>query len=427
MKTLDALKVVFLASVLIVSSCKKDKDEAQPSDYPFAQETVSQGKANLEDAGQSLITEMKAMQNVEAGDALEAFADFSSTSSPFGTSLKSAPVFRTMGTASTIVSGNNDFSALMKSIKADITEDTTFTQIYNKYKATYTWNLTTKTWVKTASADFKFIFPSKKDGSTNDATLTITYTGKTGLSLFNNYSGDLPETFNASIVVASKKVFEINFSASYNSDSYPTSVSYFIALYPFKYEISWSYSTSNITVRYQLTNGSKNIFDCYGSTNGNFSKQNMDNSESYDVINDANAYYQVFNIKLAGYVNYKGLFEAEQKAYENGEGIEVDKAYINDMNNYIKLDLVYADSKQKIASAEIYPAPYTEEYYDWSNQEYVTEEGVEPEVRFIFADNSKGDMESYFKTGFSALVNDLNSFIIELNNDYDLTMGQVDY
>lgn len=427
MKTLGTLKVLFLAAVLIVSSCKKDKDEAQPSDYPFAQENVSEGKAKLEDAGQSFIAEMKTMKNVEAGNVLESFTDCSSTNDPFETALKSTPVFRTMGAASSVVSGKNDFSVLMKSIKADVTEDSSFAQIFSKYKATYTWSSTNNVWVKTASSDFKFIFPSKKGVATNDASLTITYTGKNGLNLVKGYNGDLPENFNASIVVNSKKVFEISFTASYNSDSYPTSVSYFVALYPYKYEISWNYSNSSVSARYQLTNGTTNIFDCYGSTNGNFSKDQINKADSYEIINDANAYYQLFNIKLAGSVNFKGLYDAEQKAYENGESIEIDKAYIKDMNNYIKLNLVYADSKQKIASAEIYPLTYTDEYYDWYNEELVSEEGVKPEVRFIFADNSKADMESYFNTGFSGLVNDLNSFIIELNNDYDLEFGPVEY
>ena len=416
---------------LAVFSCKKDKEnEKDPSEYPFAKETVDEGKTKMEDAGQQLIVEMKAMEKADAGGALQAFADFYSTNDPFGSSTtKSIPVFRTISAVSAFSTSQNNLSYLSKLMKSDVAEDTSLLQFFNKYKGVYTWNLTTSVWVKTVSTEFKFIFPSIKGGTTNDASLVITYTGITALLPLGEYKGDLPTAFNASIIVKEKKVFEIDFKASYNTEGFPTSVNYFIALYPFKYEISWAYSSSSIELRYHLTNDSKNILDCFGGISGNFSKDNITTDSDPDkVFFSGNAYFQVFNIKLAGNIDFKNLYLAQKKIYVNGVNeFKADTAFVKEINNYVALNLVYADSKQKIASAEAYPIKKTRNYTYWVNNQPVTKEELSSDIsmKFIFGDNSKSDMETYFNKGFTELINDLNTFIVELNNDYDLGIKNV--
>lgn len=431
MKTISYF-LVATAICLSVFSCKKDK-EKDPSEYSFAKETVDKGKTNLEDAGQKLITEMKGLENAEAGNVLQSLENCNSISDVLGSSAsKTTPVFRTITAASTVTKGQNSLSYLSKLMKADVTADpNTFQEVYDKYKGIYTWDSSKEVWGKTVSAEFKFIFPSKKGGTTNDATLVITYTGKTGLTPLDNYKGDLPATFNASIIVNTKKVFEIDFKASYNGDGLPTSVNYFIALYPYKYEIIWNYSSSNIELRYHLTNGTTNILDCFGGIGGNFALNNVTSATNPEqVFTNGNAYFQVFNIKLAGNIDFKSLAAAETKINESGvNDFKADTAYAAEINKYIALNLVYADSKQKIASVEAYPIKNTYTYTAWENGKYVVKEKSESDIsiRLIFGDSTKGDLESYFSKGFSDLVNDLNTFIVELNTDYDLGIDPVEY
>jgi hypothetical protein len=412
MKTLKSLSLLFVIC-LVVFSCGKDDNETDPSNYPFAKETVDEGKSNIEDAGQQMITEMQAMQDVEAGNVLESFINCNTTDYPFDSYLENSVIFSTISASSAVIEGKNNFSSLLKSMKSDVEKDTAISQIYNKFKATYTWNFTNQVWVKSASSEFKFIFPSTKGGTTNNATMVITYTGKTGLTPIEGYNSDLPATFNTSIKVNSETVFEIDLKASYNSDGLPTSVNYFVAMYPYKYEITWSYSNSSVSLRNHFTNDSKTVIDCYQKMNGNFSMYQIESedTESDDIFSNGNAYFQVFNIKLAGSIDYKNLNVVLNNIEEEEGDFQTDTAYVSEMNKYVKLDLVYADTKQKIASAEIYPSVKTREYYDWNTDDYVTEKYASAEIRFIFADGSKGDLETYFSTGFSDFINDLNEFM----------------
>lgn len=430
MKTLRSVLLIAAMCVLIFS-CKKDEDKDNPADYSFSKEGVDADKSKVEDAGQQLVAEMKAMENLETTNVLEAFVDCNESDDPFGTTVtKSAPVFRTINAASSVTSGENPISYLSQMMKADVTEEpNSFQEVYDEYKGIYTWSVTNKVWTKTTSAEFKFIFPSKKGGTTNDASLVITYTGKTGLQPLENYEGDLPAAFNATIKVKDAKVFEVDFAASYNSDGLPTSVKYFVALYPFKYEISWTYSASSLSLRYHLTNNSKTIIDCYGNVGGNFSKSNLVNEDTEldDVFTNGNAYFQVFNVKLAGDVDFKSLYNAHQKIYTGIIGFKTDSAFAQEINKYLNLDLVLADSKQKIASTEAYPNRYTRNVYDWNLGKYVTKEYSEISMKFIFANGSKDDWDAYFSKGFEDLVNDMNSFIVELNNNYGLGLDEMDY
>lgn len=434
MKAIKGLLLIGLVSLGVIS-CKKD-EEKNPSDYAFSKETVSANKTKLEDAGQQMITEMKGMENAEAGPVLESFDEFTSTNDPFGSSLtKSAPVFRTLSAASSFTSAKNSFSYLTQIMKADALEDpSTLQEVYDQHKGVYTWNSTSQVWDKTTSSELKFLFPSTKEGKSNDASMVITYTGKTGTTILSNYNGDLPATFNTSVSVGSKKVAEVDLKASYNNDGIPTSVNYYIALFPYKYEVTWTYSSSSLSLRYHLTNDNKNIMDCFGKLNGNFSSDNIKNvnndrdSDPTDLVSNGNSYFQVFNIKLAGDIDYKGLSAAEQKIEsQNLDELASYTALAAEINKYMNLDLVFADSKQKIASVQAYPVMKTEEYYDWYGNKH-TNEKAEIEMKLIFSENeSPTSLETYFNTGFQDFINDLNSFIVELNNDYELGIDPVEY
>jgi hypothetical protein len=398
MKTLKNL--LFVAAIcLAIVSCKKS-DDTKPSDYPFADETVDQGKANLSAAGQEVINQIAALDTVDAMAVIQSLVGCYSNDNPFATSVSSIPVFRTLATASSLSADKNSMSYLTKSMQTDVSNDSTITQVYKRYMGIYTWNISTKKWVKTtSSSNFKFIFPSKVDGTTNDATLSFTYTGKNGFSYEDNYNGDIPTAFNISIEVNKAKVFEMDFKASYNSDWLPTSVNYFIALTPFKYELSYNYSTSDITTRMKFTNASTTISDFYFTTSGNYGMDNINSAENVnDVIYNGSAYLQIFNIKLAGEldVNKAMAINDSLELFTSAELLNNADRIAKKMNDCVKLDLVYADSKEKIASLEFYPQ------IDEDNK-------VDFNYRFIFSDGSKSDLKTYLITGFgkfSDLVNE---------------------
>jgi hypothetical protein len=106
---------------------------------------------------------------------------------------------------------------------------------------------------------------------------------------------------------------------------------------------------------------------------------------------------------------------------------KADTALVKEINKYVALDLVYADTKQKIASAEAFPTKSTYTEYNYELGKDVTKAESEIDMKFVFANGSKDDVEAYFGKGFEQLVNDLNTFIVELNNNYELGLDAVDY
>jgi hypothetical protein len=400
MKTLKNL--LFAASVcLAIVSCSKTEDETNPSEFPFAEESVDQGKTNISAAGQEVLYHLAALDTVDAMVVIQSLENCLSKNNPFSTAVSNVPVFSTISAVANIGADKNSFSYLTKAMQTDIVKDTTLSQLYKKYIGIYTWNATTSKWVKTASStNFQFIFPSKKGNKTNGSTLSFTYTGKSGFS-YNNYNGDLPTAFNISIETNKAKVFEMDFKASYNSDFLPTSVNYFVSLTPFKFDLSYDYSSSNISTRAKFSNASKTIIEFYFTTSGQYGMDDIDKADKvYDVVNNASAYFQVLNIKLAGDLNVDKAVKIND-SINHFTSLQLKNnanRLAKELNDCVNLNLVYADSKEKIASLEI----YSEINQDNSNVEF--------KYRFIFSDGSKGDLEDYFGTGFRDLMESASKF-----------------
>jgi hypothetical protein len=425
-KNLKYLVAIVLFCTVIFSCKKKDSSNNDPTTFPYTNETVVQGKANLQTAGQQVVTEMATLEKSDGINAISSFNSFASTSAP----LKSASILAPLRGTNQLT--NDQSFALLKAGLAE-SADTTLQQEFNRYLGIYTWNKTTQLWVKTASTDkIEFDFPSTKTGTTNNAKIVVTYAGIPGISIIANYHGDMPSKFNITLTVNDSKVAEYDLTASYNSDGTPASIVYFIALYPFKFEVSLTYNTTSASLKYSFTDNSKIIVECYAGVNGKLDKTTIQNAQTSgakpeDIVNNANAYFQVLNIKLAGQVDYKTLAADLKTINANTKYTiaQADTARAAAYNKSMLLVLVYADSKQKIAQAEAYPTTRTYTYYVGN----VAHTGLESSVdmRFIFADKSKGDLKTYFSTGFQNLVNDMNALITSINTDFGGNMQPIQY
>ncbi len=201
-----------------------------------------------------------------------------------------------------------------------------------------------------------------------------------------------------------------------------------MALYPFKFETTVNNNTSAASLEYLFTDNTTTIFDFYAGVNGNLNQSVIDTSSNPDgIINNANAYFQVFNIKLAATIDYKGLSNKVNEIYSNTTAADsvMNREEADAMNQYIAIVLMYADTKQKIAQAEFYPVMHTDTY-TFGNQTY-TSYYYSSDIRFIFSDGSKGDLATYFGSGFSAVVSDFNNLLIKLNTNFNLGAGPVTY
>jgi hypothetical protein len=415
--------VIFLLGCLVMISCKK-KENSDPLTFPYANESVDKGKSNLENTGSQMLTEMKTLESADGLQVIANFNNLTTTAAPFSAAtVLLAPVSNT----NNLVGGKN----ILYQLRAGLAEssDTTIQQEFNRYKGVYTWNFTSKKWDKSLATDrIEFNFPSTKTGTTNNAKMVVTYQGIAGISIIDGYHGDMPAKFNNTLYVNNIKLAEYDLTASYNSDGTPASVVYFVALYPFKFQVSLTYNAASSSVKYSFTDNSKIIVECYAAVNGKLDKKTLESDNTEEIINNANAYFQVLNIKLVGQVNYKGLYDADNTIKGNTKYTEIqaDSAAASALNKNMSLVLVYADTKQKIAQGEFYPSTKVNTWTDYLGHAHSNTESY-VDYRFVFADKSKGDLKTYFSEGFQDLVNDINNFIIKINTDFESDLKPIEY
>jgi hypothetical protein len=378
-----------------------------------------------------MVTEMTKFESVDGIKVVAEFGKKLDADDPTST-LKSSPLLAPI-TKSNKLTGKDMFGYLRAGLGESA--DTTLQMQFDRYKGIYTWNNTTHVWVKTASTEkVEFDFPSTSTGTTNNAKIVITYKGIKGISIIDNYKGDMPANFNASLFVNDSKIAEYDLTCAYNTDGTPSSIVYFAALYPFKFQVSLTYNATSASIKYSFTDDSKIIVECYAGVNGKLDKTSIENVQNNtslnatDIVNNANAYFQVLNIKLAGQINYKGWYDAAMLIDGNLRytAAQRDSAGAVAINKNMALVLVYADTKQKIAQAEAYSSTRDYTYYDYYGTPYTSKESY-IDVRFIFADKSKGNLEDYFSTGFQNLVNDINTLIVKLNGDFNGNMQPLEY
>lgn len=412
--------IAILLGVLAVS-CKKKSGEPDITSLPYANEAVETSKTNLSNTGQQMVTELSTLSDVNGISASQSMSYFLDLSNPFAGTTLSAVAFASVRTSAES-GANKDVKGIYRFLSASVqnSTDSTLTEIFTFYKGIYTWNPGLQKWDKTASTDkIEFLFPSTKTGTSNNAKLDLTYQGKTITSSSSvSYNGELPLTFDAVLSVGTDKVMEYYFNAQYNSSNEPSYVNTFLALYPFKFETTVNNNSSNASVRYLFTDNDKTIFDFFASVDGDLTTSSTSTAES--SINNANAYFQVLDIKLAGRIDLKNLAQKESDIYSDETTTDEQKntAEVAAMNQYIALVLMYADTKQKIAQAEFY-ATQEVDYYGYT---YYSQD-----MRFIFTDGSKGSLESYFGNGFKDVVNDFNTLLIKLNNNFGLGASTVNY
>ena len=98
----------------------------------------------------------------------------------------------------------------------------------------------------------------------------------------------------------------------------------------------------------------------------------------------------------------------------------------------------YVSSEVVIAHVDFYVTEDEEEDYQcwWDDNlgetvcDYVTYTDYWVDGRLVFEDESALDLESYFDTGFDAVIDELNDLIAELNtlySDYGVEMDPIDY
>ena len=421
------------ASSVFVTSCKKKETNTNtPIVY-----SAEQNKANLQQSGLDMIKEMDDAKNMKTIDNVISFTYFMDQSNPFE-NVKPQTImpikvmyalkdFRSSGDQISV------YSALRES--KSLEDDTTIEMAFNDIKGTYTWNAIDKKWDKTDGDDLVMIFPATKTSTSNNAKYTVQYTPYTGAVLTNDFEGNTPQKVVAKLEINGLPITQFNFDAAYNSEGVPSKLEANLRVENYNFNTLLSLSSSTAAYSYAFTHNTKNLFSMGTTLTGNFTKAHLeslnDNSvekpeELTKVATSMNAYIQVLNIKLEGKANVQGLSD-DLVAAGGSDNIENNKPKgIEILNKNLTLKAFYTDKNSTIGHSEFYLKPYTNTWTDYvynpstGNYDQITktESGESVDVRLVFEDGSKADLETYFGNGFDKLEDEFTKFTKDLESRY---------
>lgn len=425
------------------------------------EETVDTKEA-LEQTGIDVVKQLSAFSKLDIIDYAIQFGELSDVNSPFDFGNRSSRSynFGSLFKSIELVGANKiSFTGFMNALYHDVPGSNradslgnpeTAQEAFDSIKGTYTWQ-SDSTWIKTTGSDLVLLFPASETEASNNATITITYEGEMSSDSApwaDEYDGDLPKHVTITLAVDGATELAYDFETNYDADMLPTDGSMTLTITPFIFAGSASKTDAKVALDYSIKNGTTTILAMHGDGNGDFSKASIDATieeiENTDGLEEspvttANAYFQVFNIKMNGTIDVANLYTASMDL--DDDTTDTDKAEvegaISNINEHISLDVTYADTEDKIADLEAYLVERDNEYTDWvwneDSMDYVetlvSEIEYNVEFRFIFPDGSKSDMETYFGDGdeFGDLETEINLFIQELNDRYDLDIDPVDF
>jgi hypothetical protein len=319
--------------------------------------------------------------------------------------------------------------------------------------AIYTWNNTDQIWIKSASAtELKFIFPSKKNQTTNNASLS---SKSTSSDIKVKYSDTdqiyLPTSVDATLIIdnAQAATFAINSKYS-NGNETPDEASYKMILNDgYTFEISgkkapaaanssFSYNGKNLI---KFTSGStakidelikeKALSKYSGTANGLI--QIMDNFVIFadtDIATFAaeDEALEKSNIKPTS-PNYDDP-QANYKAYYTAQNTYYKKQSEGDVANFSKnAKLILVSKKDGTKIADVVMRSEKGETYDtqlpvwvedsnnggywstWDSTESITVQYYDEVYYLKFNDNTEVEMSAYFSTGFDNLTTKFENFL----------------
>ncbi len=416
---------------LYLFSCSED-EKISPADVgtvdipdQFSPLSVEDNKVKIEDNGQELLTQLDGMENLPAIEVMTSFADYSSTSSPEATGGR-----KVLDATSRLATGKGSVSDVFSAMRMTETEPETLQELFDNWSGTFTWNLELEKWDFVAgTGKVDFLFPSSNTSTSNDAKISIhSYTSITGPTPIEDYSGDLPTQVKIDVSKAGTNFLQYVFNAKYNAQGEPTEVNTSMTLAPYKWEIKVINTASEASAEYKLSKGTTTLIAMGAGAKGQFTEAAFNANDGEGVLNTANAYFKLMNVVIAGNINYKEVEAGLDQIYPDEWSSDFDNAAaleskVELYNENVQVVVFLADTKQKIADSEFYSYEETTTYEseEWDEQ---TETWVPVtysytdtyiDLRMIFADGSKSDLETYFETGFENITTDLEDFLEGFN------------
>lgn len=462
MKNLNFIYV--LCCVLILAACEKNETGGSDS-YT----TVEEGKNVVQNSGVQMVAKLDELSKLEGIDASRQMIHLFDESSPLEKSgstvntlfipqLKGLVLFSQKQMAPT-----KYFEEISVGLSGTVTATE---QDYLDNCGTYTWNKTDSSWTYVKGGTTVVIsFPATETSATNNASFTISKFD-VDYVIIDGDTNEFPLALSWNLKVSNTTLISFDYNASVANDL-PTSISATLTISPFSINVSASNTNNqNAAISYSFKHNTTTLLGYSVSATGNWSESNIESStyKTYDydtmyyydysnypditktvdtiytytndsvaldkIVNSLNAEIILMDVTLNGIVNvaqlYKKIAEIDNAVYAS-ESAQTD-AGVKAINDYVQLQIKQTSAKKVIADVKAYKVEKTETYYDY---EYLTVPPYYKEVqkekttydidfRLEFNDGSKADMDTYFETGFSNLETELNKFLTQIDEEWNL-------
>jgi hypothetical protein len=439
-----SLLFVSLAILVLGNACKKD-EESDPYKAPYTTETVEQSKTNVEQNAVALVDQLDAMTDANGMKVMQHLYDLE-TGTPVKSTLKS-PIIAPLALIRDLnAKGFSNVVRQLKSTSEAFDQDpVSFNAMFDSIAGRYTYNFVSGEFDRTDLADKVVIeFPGLEGDLTNTAVITaenfsVAEISDPGDNWPSQLAPELPASLSVTLTYNGTKLAGFSLSASYKSDGMPTKIKTEMYVDDFKLTTTLQHSPySSASFTNTLTFKGDILLETYLAAEGNWSQENIDNSKEEttytddwgyqwtetqthieEIIKNANAHVILMNLMVAGDVNVKVLGDSIWAIDDRRDEItdqQEAQAIVDAINANSKLVVIYRDSNTKIAEAEAYVAEYDDGFGGIN---------YEPAMRFVYADGSKVDMETYVNTELDSFYSSLNDFIDKLNAEYGLDLGPV--
>lgn len=428
MRKIKLFLVAGTALLLTLSGCKKeDESPADPFKTEYSEKSVEANKAVIEDNSIELINLTDGLESSSAIEVTMNLAEKSDAEMTDNKELFFAPV-----AVLSMINENKPADEVFTELKSTFEDPESLDALWAEITGTYSWNSTKNTWDYKEGTDAIVIeFPGKEGDTENTAVYTVNNFTTQDISdpiipeEELDFEPQLPASLHVDLKYKGVLLTAMDFSASYEDNGIPKNGKVVLTVDDFSITVEINHKAySKANAKYSFKKGSKVLIELFAESNGDWSEENIENNteneEFENIIKDANAYVQVLNIKVAGKVDINKLVPVIKELEENKDSKteeESVKALAEALNEHAALVVINTAESKKLSEAEFYAYKSEDEWSSW----------WDISIRFVFADGSKVDAETYFNEGFTEFVDALNDVLKDISDLYDLDIEPIEY
>ncbi len=417
---------LLLAGVFAFTACSKDDDGDKDT---FSSLTPEQHKQELESEGVAFVQNMNALADLTLYDVMEEFTSLMDQSA-------------SMQVNAVVATGLNQIEAVRQSSKASVQlkqleaeGDESFSALWAEEAGIYEWDSSVSDWTYTEAAD-QITYKFTVDGEPAAISATnFTYQAAANQTE-EGFVIELPNSLKIGISLSGAELCYYNYAGQWYSNDTPKLLEedFYLEGYNLSAKLDLqdkSHLKTSSSFDYNGSVISASGFEVKGNIDYDAIFNELEGMEegdimAQDIVKNANAYFQIGNVKAEGLIDVEGLINDYSSA--DGSDVETEEGALQVMadilNDNAKIYIRYADSNEIIAKGEVYVNTYEYEYYDSFNDSYVTETYKDLDMRMVFGDESamSGD---FFDNGFGDMITEINNLIDNMNTNYGMQIDPV--